>query len=656
MWLAFFLLSIFFILAPITAKCIFKKLKGRKFFYTTFSAIFLSVTLLIIPIKLSAASSDALSVIAAILIGFQNAIQIFSADFDFEIIESGVIYSPIWLQGVYKLWAALHVSIAPLFTFGFVLSFFKNFFAHAAYTLTLFKDVYAFSELNEKALALAKDIRKNKKHAAIVFTDVFENNSEESYELVQEATNIGAICFRKDILAIAFGLLHRKKITFFTIGICENENVNQALRLIEKYKDRPKTDLYIFSTKADGDLLLNSSDKGVMKVRRINEVLSLVNRHLYENGNVIFESARPSPTEDTKIISAIILGMGGHGTEFLKALTWYAQMDGYSLKINAFDKDPLAEEKFISSAPELMAKKYNGAKIKGEPFYEIKIHSGIDVETISFTNEIGKIKDATYVIVALGNDDVNISASVNLRTCFERMKINPIIQTIIYNSKQKRALNDLHNFKNQAYNIDFIGDIDSSYSEDTIINSSLENDALNRHLSYVKAVIGNNNLEAENFNRILSESGLLQRTGLTLEEIKERQTFSFSKKQPPLTDKEREALDILSSYWNKKDAETQAFWKYEYNYRSSVASAIHKKARIFCKIPGADKDKQQRTQEELDILKDLEHRRWSAYMRAFGYVYSQSDDPKSRNDLGKMHHNLAPTERLDYNDAEKDSV
>ena len=47
--------------------------------------------------------------------------------------------------------------------------------------------------------------------------------------------------------------------------------------------------------------------------------------------------------------------------------------------------------------------------------------------------------------------------------------------------------------------------------------------------------------------------------------------------------------------------------------------------------------------------------RWNVYMRSEGYVYSGSDEASSRNDLGKMHHNLVVFERLSDEDKRKDS-
>jgi len=41
-------------------------------------------------------------------------------------------------------------------------------------------------------------------------------------------------------------------------------------------------------------------------------------------------------------------------------------------------------------------------------------------------------------------------------------------------------------------------------------------------------------------------------------------------------------------------------------------------------------------------------------MRSIGYVYSGSEDPSTRNDLAKMHHNLVCFDRLTQEDKDKD--
>ena len=591
MWFICLIISISCIFLAALFSCAVNKSKlSRKhkigLFKSLFAGVFIAALFMFFPIHTVTAEATLLGGWRAFLLSVFNSMQVFAIGCEFNVVKDSMMFCPDWLDVIYQVWAATLFVLAPIFTFGFVMSLFKNLSAYLKYILSFFKEVYVFSELNEKSLVLANDIKSKNQRVSIVFTDVFEENEESTYELIENAKKLGSICFKKDILVINFNNHSKKRsISFFAIGSNETENLNQSLKLIENYRDRENTHIYIFSTKIESELLLTAIDKGVVKVRRINEVQSLVNRVLYEQGCVLFDSAR-EVSDGNKKISAIVVGMGSHGTEMVKALTWFGQMDGYKLEINAFDRDPLSEEQFVAVAPELMSPDYNGVEIEGEAQYKITVHPGIDVTSIKFANEISKITDATYVIVALGNDDVNINTAVNLRMYFERMKIHPVIQAIVYNSQQKKALKGIKNYRGQEYDIEFIGDVESSYTEDVIIDSELEEDALKRHLK-----------------------------------------------------------------WGKEEE----FWTYEYNYRSSMASAIHMKARIQCEIPGATKSEDELTEEERNIIAVLEHRRWNAYMRAEGYVFSGSKEKSSRNDLAKMHHDLVDFSSLTDEEKRKDS-
>lgn len=562
--------------------------KRRKInlFNALFAGVFVAALVLFFPIHHAMADSDFLGGWRAFLLSVLNAMQVFTIGCEFQMVTEAMVHCPDGMEDVYQIWAAFLFVLAPVFTFGFVLSLFKNLSSYLKYLNAWFRDAFIFSELNDRSLVLAGDIKNKNKKAVIAFTDVFEGNEEKTYELIEDAKKMGAICFKKDILVVDFKKHSpRKAISFFAIGTNETENLNQSLKLIEQYKNRTNTHIYVFSTKIESELLLTAVDKGRIKVRRINEVQSLVNRVLYERGEIIFDTATAA-ADGTRHIGAVIVGMGRHGTEMVKALAWFGQMDGYSLEINAFDKDPLAEEKFTALAPELMSPDYNGVTIEGEAQYKITVHSDVDVETISFAKQISKISDVTYILVSLGNDDININTAVNLRMYFERMKLHPVIQAIVYNSQQKNALTGIRNYRGQEYDIDFIGDVESSYTEDVIIDSELEEEALRRHLK-----------------------------------------------------------------WGQEDE----FWTYEYNYRSSMASAIHMQARIKCGIAGAGKKEEELTLEERDVIEALEHRRWNAYMRAEGYVFSGSKDKSSRNDLAKMHHDLVDFSSLSEEEKRKDS-
>ncbi|MCH5191533.1 MAG: hypothetical protein J1F23_05145 [Oscillospiraceae bacterium] len=554
-------------------------------FNVFFGGVFISVFICLLPIYHNMLLESAYNTLKTVMFSLHNTFQIFTIDADRSVILENITCPDEWVSAVYSAYLSVAFVLAPILTFGFLMTFFKNLSAYIKYILRFFDDVYIFSELNDKSLALAADIKCNHRHSAIVFTDVFENNDEVSYELIERARELKAICFKKDVLAVNFKLHSSgSRILFFTIGEDETENIKQSLKIIDGFKHRSNTELYVFSTGIESDLLLARADKGGVKVRRVNEVRSLINRLLYDDGQKIFERAVPI-SEDTKQISAVLIGMGQHGTEMLKALTWFCQMDGYKVQIDAFDLDKLAGERFEALAPELMSDEYNGVSIPGEAEYTIRIHSGYDVSAKSFADEIMKLKNTTYVLVSLGTDEMNIRTAVNLRILFERIGIKPVIQTIVYNTDEKEALTGIANYKNRPYDIDFIGDIKSSYSTAVIMNSELEKDALQRHLK-----------------------------------------------------------------WGEEDT----FWQYEYNYSSSVASAIHMKARIGCGIPGATKSEDELTSEERDIIEVLEHRRWNAYMRSEGYVYGESTD-KDKNTLRKMHHDLVKFSLLTEEEKRKDS-
>lgn len=168
----------------------------------------------------------------------------------------------------------------------------------------------------------------------------------------------------------------------------------------------------------------------------------------------------------------------------LKALTWFCQMDGYSVCLHAFDQDELAEEKFAALCPELMSEKYNGVYHEGESEYTIHIHSGVDVKSRSFAQHIAELNNTSFVFVALGDDAENINQSVNIRMLCERAGCRPVIKTVIYNSEEKEALSYITNYRGQPYGVEGIGDFESTYSEEILLGSQLEHLALQRHLKW----------------------------------------------------------------------------------------------------------------------------------------------------------------------------
>ena len=544
--------------------------------------VFAAVALIIMPVYINRFAETELMWVRTILMSCYNTVKIFLVDGELDIITEGVMTGSQCLNQIYTIVASILYVVAPALTFSIVLSFFKNAVAGLLLYMKGSKDIYAFSSLNDRSVALAGDIMKNNgKGRAVIFCSV---NDETDVVLREKAHEMNAICFKKEITEIDFKA-RSKKLHFFAINESETESVAVAMHLIDRYKSEDNVNLYIFSTGLSCELQLASKDKGKIKVRRIDDTRSVINRILFEEGPKFFNSA-VMQENGKKRITAVVVGMGKYGTSMLKTLAWYCQMDGYEIEIHAFDKDKFAEDKFCAQATELMSEKYNGVFVEGEGAYSIHINSEIDVDTKTFADKINAIDGITYAIVALGDDEKNVETAAYLRMLFERKKDKPVIHTIVYDSDKKNALMGAKNFAGQSYDIDFIGDLESVYREDVIIDNELEAEALSRHLK-----------------------------------------------------------------WGKENE----FWDYEYNYRSSIAAAIHLRAKQACGIAGASKTTDELTIEERDTLEAIEHKRWNVYMRSEGYVYSGSRDRSSRNHLAKTHCDLVDFDSLSEEDKRKDS-
>ena len=535
--------------------------------------IFIASVVMFIPISLETFATDGITakIFKTAFISVLHTLKIFLVDNDFEVIRSITSEKQGLFYNIYSSYAAALFLIAPLLTFSVVLSFFKNAAAYRQYLKSYNKNIYVFSKLNDKSLALAQSIHENYKSAKIIFIGVQEQNEDE--DNLAKARSLKAICFKKDMLSINFNFHSRDKdIAFFTIDDNEAENVKLALSIISKYKNRAKTRLYVSSNETEGEVLLSSVETNLLKVRRISDVRTLIYSLLESTGELLFKEAVDYPENNKKLISAVVVGLGKHGTEMTKSLAWFGQMDGYRTEITSFDKKTDAKDKFTYLCPELMSEKFNNQFTDdGEAQYKIDIRGGIDVETMEFLDEINSIPEITYIFVDIGNDENNIRTAIKLRTLLLKKDKAPRIQAVVSNSEKKAALEGITNHSGQKYNIDFVGDIRSFYSVGSIIDSDLETEALARHMK-----------------------------------------------------------------WGKEED----FWKYEYNHRSSVASALHRRMKVICETPGINKEPSQRTEEERLKLRMVEHRRWNAYMRSEGFTFAEK-----RNNLAKTHHCL-----ITYND------
>lgn len=587
-----------------------KTFKGAKYAFKPFHILligfFLAAAVIFVPIwyyEFSASENVALKWVKTVLLSIHSALRLFTLNGDFSDVSGflsdiGIIVSSVGT--LYSVYTAAISIVAPAMTAGFILSFFKETSAWLRYFVSRKSDIYVLSELNERSLALAQDImsQKNSGRRTVVFTDVFDTTEETAYELAEKAKSIGAICMKKDVTKL--GLKYMKKNIYrkiYLIGEDEDENIRQAISVINNCRNNAryncdKTQIYVFSNSAESEVLLNTADFGKLKVRRVNWSRSLAIDTLRKYS--MFESAtaaKPNDKDGEKEINIVIVGLGLYGTEMLKGILWCGQMPGYRLKVHVFDKEENLEDKIAGFAPEIV--KYNRKKIKGEAFYDIEIHGGVDVKGGRFQEEISNIKNVTMAFATLGDDDRNIETAVKMRMQFGRTgnDIPPIYAVVSNVFKTKTVKDGLKNFKGDDYGITFIGDTASRYSLEIIEQKELEQEAKEYHLAWV------NKEDKENLRR-----------------------------------KEEE------------------YDKFEYFRRSSIAQAVYAEYREKCDLREGDGNDAE-TLKRNEILKEYEHRRWNVYMRTEGYVYGEE-----RDDIAKVHPDLKPYQKLSEKERNKDSL
>ena len=550
-----------------------------------FVGLILASFFMFIPVYMYEYNLNGFHTIEAVLLAMHNMIRLFFVDGELSFIKENIENNAF--GEIYFIYASLLFIGSSITTVSFILSFFKSLTARLKLRFSRKNKVFLFSSLNENSFILAKDIAAKESDSLIVFFDVYEasDNDDPVDVLIEDAQRLGFICFKNDILNFNFAKLRQNKsLHVFIISSDESDNTYKALKLFQFYKERENTSFYVFASQIESEVLLAKADSGKILVRRINDIRSFIYYELYNNGINLFQNAVSVGGE--KIISVVIIGLGAYGTEMLKALTWFCQMDGYHVQINAFDEDENATDHFRALCPELMDSAHNGNfSDDGEAQYVINVHSGTKFDTLFFYQALRDIKQISYVFVALDNDMDNIRTATNLRMVFERMGIHPTIQSIIKSTAKKEALEHATNYSNQAYDVQYIGDTESLYTKNVIINSDLENEALKRHLR-----------------------------------------------------------------WGQEDD----FWRFDYNHNSSMASALHLRVKKMLDIPGIKLLPDQRTEKDRVALRKLEHRRWNAYMRSEGYVYSGSLEKESRNNLGKMHHCLVTFDLLSDKEKQKD--
>ncbi len=501
--------------------------------------------------------------------------------------------SPI-LKAVYIVLNYICFALAPILASSLILSFVGDTGEKIRFGLQRTPKCYVFSEISENALALAEGIQCKEAKKTIVFCEGKNADKEQ----VVRAKKLGGIVLYKSCSKLA--KLHRfDTCEFFLISTDEDKNISLAEAIIAKQDGSKDIAILINAFMESGtnvkflESVIKDKNKNTnIELRCIDEIALFCNHLIYNH-----------PLYDTKgngtDISIAIIGCGRMGMRMLKTAYWAGQIDGYSLKIRVYDKHANAcKADFHRQCPGL----------KDETSIQFV---EVDVDSLSFEENLLKpenSEDATYIVVAMGDDQLNLSVSDRLyqiyrrHFSFQKDRLPEILTRVRSQAKSNSLFHNASFLKER--NIHLFGTTESVFSDKTLFNTDFENLALAVHLTYWDQM-------------------------------------------PP----DKNALNYTKAL---KDFRTN-----EYDRRSSMAAALHIPAKLWmCDdalrtegpilTPGNLRIYSERIANNTKLRDRLainEHRRWNAFMLTEGYLpasidqmhqYAQSVD-SHKDDLSMLH-------------------
>lgn len=458
--------------------------------------------------------------------------------------------------------------LAPILASSLILSFFGDTGEKMRYFFRFSSKCCVFSEINENSIALARSVKNERGRVTIIFCDT--KNGDKT--LVPKAKKSGAILLYNSCKDIK---IYRrfKQYEFFLLSENEDQNIILTEALIAR-EDRIKKHKIIINAFVESGTNVKflesivkpkNGEKQAIELRCIDEIALFCNYLIYNYP--LYHTKNHGKT-----ISVAIVGGGRTGMRMLKTAYWAGQIDGYTLKIRVYDKaaDKISKD-FYKQCPGLKEEE------------TIKFITA-DVDTSGFEEKLLEKEnspDATYIVIAMRDDQMNFSVADELYRIYRRSngfddERMPEIFARVRSGLKSYALFGNAEFLTKRH-IHIFGTAESIYSHKTLFNTELENLAFAVHLAC---------------------RGLL--------------------------DKEKDDKEY--------EAEALKFKTSEYARRSSMASALHIPAKIQMCIDGEDSNEdifadenvklyedKMEEKEEVERLARKEHDRWNAFMLSEGY-------------------------------------
>ena len=319
---------------------------------------------------------------------------------------------------VHAEFVTLICFVAPLMTFRAIISFLKLPLFSIRYQCSFLREVYLFSEVNERSVTLAQNIYQTRRRWLGRPMLVFCSASEEDKETyAQEIFSIFGMTLPDPLDALYLRRLNAQKISVYCIGKNEVSNVNEAIALQTRWPELPLR-LYCFTSSPWAEEILDrqnahalekQDDSNGLFIRSINEAHRIVCQQLYDHP--LFSTVEARASERTEL-NVLVLGCGALGAEFARTSLYCGQMPGRTVRVTAVDQleTQSLRSQVLVNCPEL---EEHLVKL-GLPA-SIRFQGGVDLSGAQLEEVLMDNQEASYIIICTGDDFLNASVAHRVR-------------------------------------------------------------------------------------------------------------------------------------------------------------------------------------------------------------------------------------------------
>ena len=332
-----------------------------------------------------------------------------------EIVEALNLSQPV--KTLYACYLYTLYLAGPIFASMFLISFSSTLIEMLRFSR--YKNVYIFSELNERSIVIAESLFKDYRHSLRVFCN--SDNAPEALKTRARACH--ALFLKRDESKIH---LHKGRIyEFFEIDSDAEKTLNGTTELagmLMKHKNL-LTDITVrafvhhsqIEMIRDFDSMLSETCPG-LKVRFVDDAQSEAVEVLHSL------MARLPIGEKGHHFHIMIVGCGVGGSAMLRTSTWLFCLPESACTIHVFDKSAkLAASRIREESPEFLnapLERYFSNDPAGKN-YDIVFHEAA-AESEAFLREAEALPEMDLVIVSLGDDSLNHTVVRMLQRVFAK--------------------------------------------------------------------------------------------------------------------------------------------------------------------------------------------------------------------------------------------